>query len=382
MELKNLYQNLMNLCLDEKYEESFFFKDFTLDDKVYRIFNYRLVSWTTFQEAPDAKKCRGTMFEISGDEPVLVCLPPDKFFNYAEGGVDHKKAAEQSIIYIHEKLDGSLISTYNHHGKLRLKSKGSIASIQAVEAMQWLDLPENDDLRLDLERLTVLNNCTVNLEWTGPQNRIVIGYEKPELRALSIINNFTGQVAIGFSIADGMTLPFVQRYNRDDFIKGAELEEIVEQMYEETSGEGYVISFFGFNDAFYQVKVKNHTYCNLHKIKDSISNPEALAELIIRGGVDDVYEMFSDDDITINLIEDMENKIVPIFNHMVATTEMFYNTNKNLTRKEYAIKAIDEAEMLMPLLMNLYIERAISYEDFSVRNLHKIFGVKNVQKTN
>ena len=153
-------------------------------------------------------------------------------------------------------------------------------------------------------------------------------------------------------------------------------------MYNETTGEGYVISFYGPDELFYQVKVKNHTYCNLHKIKDSISNPEALAELIIRGGVDDVYELFSDDQITCNLIEDMENKIIPIFNHMVAVTESFYFGNKDLTRKEYAIKAKHQLEMLMPLLMNLYIEREISYEDFAVRNLHKLFGVKNVQKIN
>ena len=377
--MENLYQNLMNLCTDEKYEDAFYFKDFPLDDKVYRIFNYRLVGWTTFQEAPDSKKCRGTMFEISGNEPVLASLPPDKFFNYAEGGVDHTNFT--GTLIVNEKLDGSLISTYIHNGELRLKTKGSIASKQAFDAMAWLDLPENAEMKSIITDLAINKTCTVNMEWTGPQNRIVVGYEKPELRVISIIQNMNGIVMLNWITTK---LPFAEQINIEDYMADLETKDItsmVNKMYNETTGEGYVISFMK-EGVDYQVKVKNHTYCNLHKIKDSISNPEALAELIIRGEVDDVYELFADDPITVNVIEDMENKIIPIFNHMVAMTESFYFGNRDLTRKEYAIKAKQQLEILMPLLMNLYSEKEISYEDFAVRNLYKLFGVKNVQKNN
>lgn len=369
----------MNLCEDVKYDEAFFFQDFLLDDKVYRIFNYRLVGWTTFQDSPDAKKCRGTMFEISGETPILVCLPPDKFFNYAEGGVNHSNITGQ--VYIHEKLDGSLISTYLHNDELRLKSKGSIKSQQAIEAMEWLELSENKDFK-DMLWVVTNKNSTINLEWIGPQNRIVVGYEKPELKVLNVIHNKTGFMDI--NIISKCFEHHAKELYIHDFIKNQNdrnINNLVNIMYNETSGEGYVLSFYPEDGEFYQVKVKNHTYCNLHKIKDSISNPESLAELIIRGNVDDVYELFSDDMITINLIEDMENKIVPLFNHMVATVEAFYFENKHLIRKDYAIKAKAEVESLMPLLMNLYIEREISYEDFAVRNLNKMFGVKNVNKT-
>lgn len=372
-----LYNNLMNLCKDPIHEEAFYYQDYTFDDKIYRIFNYRLVNWTTFQDAVDAKKCRGTMFEIS-NEPVLASLPPDKFFNYAEGDVDHSNFSGN--ILVHEKLDGSLISTYMHNGELRLKSKGSINSSQAIEAMLWLELPKNSALKQNMLDIMADNACTINLEWTGPQNRIVVGYESTELRVLSINMHDTGYTILNWKDSD---LPFTAQINLDEYCADLEennLQSIVNKMYNETTGEGYVVSFLYDNNLQYQVKVKNHTYCNLHKIKDSISNPEALAELIIRGGVDDVYDLFSDDMITINIIEDMENVVVPIFNHMVATVEAFYFGNKDLTRKEYAIKARTEVPILMPLLMNLYIEREISYEDFAVRNIHTIFGIKNVNK--
>lgn len=372
-----LYNNLMNLCKDPIHEEAFYYQDYTFDDKIYRIFNYRLVNWTTFQDAVDAKKCRGTMFEIS-NEPVLASLPPDKFFNYAEGDVDHSNFSGN--ILVHEKLDGSLISTYMHNGELRLKSKGSINSSQAIEAMLWLELPKNSALKQNMLDIMADNACTINLEWTGPQNRIVVGYESTELRVLSINMHDTGYTILNWKDSD---LPFTAQINLDEYCADLEennLQSIVNKMYNETTGEGYVISFLYGTNLQYQVKVKNHTYCNLHKIKDSISNPEALAELIIRGGVDDVYDLFSDDMITINIIEDMENIVVPIFNHMVATVEAFYFANKDLTRKEYAIKAQKEVPILMSILMNLYIEREISYEDFAVRNIHTIFGIKNVNK--
>ena len=372
-----LYNNLMNLCTDPVHEDAFYYQDFTSDDKIYRIFNYRLVNWTTFQNAIDAKKCRGTMFEIS-NKPALVSLPPDKFFNYAEGDVNHCNFSGE--ILVHEKLDGSLISTYMHNGEMRLKSKGSINSSQAIEAMLWLELPENSELKQNMINILNEQECTINLEWTGPQNRIVVGYESADLRVLSINIHDDGHTILK---QNHINLPFTKQISLDEYC--ADLEEenmhsMVNKMYNETTGEGYVISFLYDSDLQYQVKVKNHTYCNLHKIKDSISSPEALAELIIRGGVDDVYDLFADDIHTINLIEDMENKVVPIFNHMVSDTEKFYFANKHLTRKEYAIKARTEVPILMPLLMNLYIEREINYEDFAVRNMNTIFGVKNVNK--
>ena len=65
--------------------EAFYYKDFTKENSIYRIFNYRLASYTDFQ-LPGALECRGTMFEINEDgEPIrLASLPMEKFFNLNE----------------------------------------------------------------------------------------------------------------------------------------------------------------------------------------------------------------------------------------------------------------------------------------------------------
>ena len=364
-----LYEKLLNLCNDSKFDGTFFFTDQELDGQVYRIFNYRLGGWLVFQENPEALEARGIMFNITNEsEPVLVCRPMQKFFNYAEGNVNH----EINVLYdVHEKLDGSLISSYFHNRELKLKTKGSIKSEQAINAMAWLAKDENALLRGYIHGKTLLNK-TVNLEWTSPTNRIVVGYQKDALRVLSVRDNETGELELP-TLFDG--IPSARQHSYSYI---GELHNLIEQMYSETVGEGYVLSFIRESTGkMYQVKVKNHKYCNLHKIKDSISNPEALAELIIRGQSDDVIQAFENDEITVNLILEQEKKIIPVFNEIVKDIEAFYEVNKHLDRKSFAIKATEERLQYMSVLMMLYTGRKVSYEDFAVKNMTKLFGVKN-----
>ncbi|CAF0989645.1 unnamed protein product [Didymodactylos carnosus] len=129
--MMSTYSNLMSLVEDD---HGFYFKDCELDSCRYRIFNYHLPTWSSFQK-PSALECRGIMYDITND-PRLVCLPPQKFFNYEEG--DRKHALGQLGDKM-MKIDGSLISTYLHQNKeLRLKSKASVTSTQAHCAMQLL----------------------------------------------------------------------------------------------------------------------------------------------------------------------------------------------------------------------------------------------------
>ena len=365
-----LYNQLMNLCENTAYKDAFYFQDSQLDNITYRIFNYRLVGWDTFQHeevACVACEARGIMFNITDiDDIKLACRPLKKFFNYAEGSVNH---AANTLMDIHEKLDGSLISSYIHNGALKLKSKGSIKSVQACDAMVWLDKIENSKLKAYIFEKTY-DGYTVNMEWTSPSNRIVIGYDEDMLRILSVRDNRTGLSELPH-IDDSLPVA------RQLVIPECTLSEMVAQMYQEQSGEGYILTFKTPAGEIYQTKVKNFKYCNLHKIKDSISNPETLAELIIRGQSDDVVEAFSDDPITIKLISDMEHHIMPIFNGIIKDTEDFFNEYGHFSRKDFAIKSQKENPTIMPLLMNKFLRKENDYERFAVRNLSKLFGIKN-----
>ena len=151
------YHNLMSLC---STSDSFYFKDVLLDATTYRVFNYRLCSYTIFHSLPDALNCRGTMFNINDPNNIkLVSLPPEKFFNYEEGNGAQQHELGQLGDQM-EKMDGSLISTFLHINKdnkpvVTLKSKTSVDSPQAREAMELLNGIANsrDTSRRELARI-------------------------------------------------------------------------------------------------------------------------------------------------------------------------------------------------------------------------------------
>jgi len=136
--MPQLYHDLISLC---SQNDGFYYKDVELDSVKYRIFNYNLCSYEQFHKYPSALNCRGTMFNITDLENVrLVCLPPEKFFNYEEGDGNNIHLLGTFGVQM-EKLDGSLISTYLHTTDqeiLKLKSKASLISSQAVEATNLL----------------------------------------------------------------------------------------------------------------------------------------------------------------------------------------------------------------------------------------------------
>lgn len=374
MNTKTLYQDLMALC---ENSESFHFKDFTLDDQVYRIFNYRLASWTEF-EKPNAKNCRGAMFNITDPNvPYIVSLPMEKFFNYEEGNVDHSNA---KMIFKMEKLDGSLISTYLHKDEVRLKSKASLFSEQAVAAMAFLNKPENAAYK---EAVTILAQCefTVNFEYTAPTNRVVVPYQTENLTIISIRDNVTGWDYYGDDEPQELLDCFnIKGISPENMVKYSVVEcydqlKYVDELRQEEVGEGYVIALQLPDGERYRVKVKNHKYLTLHSAKDGAQNPKRLCEAVIDEVTDDLRSLFADDPYILGMIKDMEDRVIPVYNHMINQVEHFYESMKDVDRKTYAIAAKSAYPQYMGLLMNLYLGQPNDYKEFAKKNMKELFGV-------
>lgn len=354
---QQLYKNLMSLT--EK-NEAFYFQDFLLDDKVYRIFNYRLASYTDFLQ-PGALECRGIMFEMFGAPQScprrLAAMPMEKFFNLNENpstmNLDLSK-----VVRIESKADGSLMSSYLHNDEVRLKSKGSLFSEQALDAMKWLNLPENELLRDVIGTMTKMN-CTVNLEWCAPQNRIVIGYEKPHLKILNVRDNNNGDY---IDIDDTWWAPLyrIEKVIVDD---PAQFVASVPSM---TDIEGYVIQL----ESGQRVKLKCDWYLSLHHAKDSVNNPRRLFEAILDEGIDDLRSLFHEDCVAMGIIDQMQVKVDHVYNAMVNAVEAFYEAHKDEDRKTYAIAGQQDPSLksgslsFFGLAMNKYLQKPIDYKDF------------------
>ena len=370
------YNNLMDLI---KNDESFFFKDFNLQDKTYRIMNYHLASWTSFQ-SPSALNCRGIMYDVTDPTNVkLVSLPPEKFFNYEEGGVDHTKGKFGDKMV---KMDGSLISTYTHEGEIYFKSKGSLFSSQALDAMKLVSKEEHSSFKEELKKLVDMG-YTVNLEYTSPENRIVVPYQEEKLTVLSVRSHLDGQNYFATKLKKLLDQHGLHTVKSNMVVheslhdKPLEHSKFVDDVRAEQEGEGYVVEIVIDESISYLTKIKNLKYIALHHTKDSVNSPKRLFEAVIEEGTDDLRSMFADDPYVLNKVEEMEKLVQPIFNHIIKTVEGFCEENKELSRKDYAIKAKSEHPEYMGMLMNAYLNQPIDYKTFAKKHRKDIFGIED-----
>lgn len=357
-----LYSNLIDLV---ESNEAFYCSDQTFDNTNYKIFNYRLASYSNFL-LPSALECRGTMFEVtsSGDPIRLASLPIHKFFNLYECP-DTMDLDLSTVNRIMVKSDGSLISSYMHGNSLRLKSKGSLASDQALAAMEWLDEYEHTELKEKIWHYT-RHGYTVVMEWCSPDNRIVLGYDKPQLIVLHVRDNDTGNYRPDLKQAFG-------HYMLDELPIDTPITfvESIPNMTDDI--EGFVCML----DDGTWFKIKTLKYLAKHKTKDSVNCPRLLFEAVVEEASDDMRSMFYDDPTALKLIDDMEVFVDYHYNHMVNNVEVFYASNQQLDRKSYAIAAKSELDKKeFGLAMGLYLGRPANYKS-TMKKHWKSYGLQD-----
>lgn len=365
---QTLYDNLMAICATT---EAFYYVDQDYEGDIYRIFLYRLASYTDFQ-LPNALECRGHTFRITNGVE-LVCMPMEKFFNLGENpSVINLDLSVHNIDSIMDKLDGSLISTAITRYGLRLKTKGSFFSEQSVAATALLQSNYNTELREYCNRMAA-NGYTVNMEYTSPSNRIVLGYDDSQLRVLNVRNNENGKYLPFDEIAVALHSKFIVPVHKIP----VQSEEWINSIYGMTGIEGFVINLKNGPT----IKVKCDAYCVLHKTKDSISSERKLFEACVMETADDLRGLFKDDQYTINLINTMEVKVSKLYNHISVVIEKFYNENKHLDRKTYAILGQNTSEItdngVFGLVMNVYVGKPYDLKEFMIKNYTK-FGIRDI----
>lgn len=341
--------------------EVFFASDHIFKGVLYRIFSYRLGAYTPFMQ-PDALEGRGIMFEIQNELPVrLVCRSMHKFFNLNENPATMDlDISVDNIELVMNKADGSLISTYlDHEGELQLKSKTSLSSDQVH--MAWKIVNQDPYLKDCLTDMTN-SGLTVNLEYIGPDNQIVIGYEKADLRILNARYREDGTYLFK-PLSEKDAAYTVQHFEPNYDLKSLE---------NATGFEGVVVVL----KTGQWFKLKTPWYAALHHTKDSINSKRRLFECIINEAADDLKAMFFADPISIQKIIDMENLVVPQFRHYVKLVEDFYVANKALDRKSYAIKGQQELKDIFSLGMSKYLGREVDYKEWAVKHI-ELFGVKD-----
>ncbi len=372
---QKLWDELMALV---DSNEAFFYADHSYLERWWRIFNYRLASYTDFL-LPSALECRGIMFEISEEgkdaDPIRIAARPmQKFFNYRENPMT-MDVDLWDVEQIFDKADGSLITSYQADGQIHLKSKGALQSDQAVAATQLLRSADYQWADDTIHAIHVSGAC-VNMEYVAPDNRIVIGYEEPGLIVLNVRDLITGGYWSHTKVQELFGDLACYEYKPDfgDHLDSqATKVEFLEGIPDATGIEGVVVYM---RDGLW-MKMKTEAYLTAHRAKDSINSPRRLFEAVLEEATDDLRSLFFDDQVALNMIEEMEVRVDHIYNHAVDSVERFYERNKGMERKDYAIAGQAELDKpLFGLAMNKYLGKEADYKAFLRKN-YKSFGIKD-----
>lgn len=331
--MKELYEQLMALCDNDS--TPFYFSDQQLVNEHYRIFSYHFTdkeSWLL----PAALESRGIMFETTegGEFIRLASRPMQKFFN--KGEVDFIDYGDP--VYVMHKADGSLISSYQDGDQcIMLKSKASITSDYAKLAM---DLMGEDQALFDFILWCELAGYTVNMELVSPDPffRIVLHYPHPRLIILNVRHRVTGEYMNHNEIPK-------------EYFAGTAEVSALDYLDTVTNIEGYVC--IDSNDNWW--KEKAAWYLERHRAKDFVNQPNAFILLVLKEEADDVFTLIADQPEIVAEMQVIQHKVITRANRFINVTTKYWQDNKDLTRKEYAIKGKAELGRLeFALAMKYY----------------------------
>lgn len=227
---------------------------------------------------------RGITFEKNSGELVLLGLP--KFFNYDQLVGDKRYSQEEvkqlcqalnfqtDKVRLSGKLDGSMViaSYCTTLDKVQTGTTGSTESVQAKRAKQLLNSKTIDYLKEN-------PHISLIFELIGPDNRIVIEYDKEELVLLNAMDKKTLDFVDDKLLEElkqnlGYRVPEVREYTVE------ELQKFVET---DTKYEGFVTK----NKYGNLVKIKTKDYLEKHSFFSMVNIENKFDEVILKNYIKD-----------------------------------------------------------------------------------------------
>jgi len=239
----------------------------TVDQKNgYISVTYHIVTEASQFDSLYAREARGIKFDLEGN--ILARSMP-KFFNKGERPKEEKKYSDKQPT-IQEKLDGSLVHPLVLGDEVRLITKAGVTET-SIRAEKECQLSEDQ-----LNKLGELleQGYTPLLEYTSPNNRVIVNYEKPELTLLAVRDTISGEFQDLTYYSHLLNLPTPDIYEDDS------LDKISQWM----GVEGVVLVY---NDG-YRLKVKTEDYLRKHHALEGLSLEKHAMSLALEDKVDDL----------------------------------------------------------------------------------------------
>jgi T4 RnlA family RNA ligase len=330
-------------CLDLVYKHDCFYKKTEMvNNTPITSFTYRIANYSDFCNT-GAINMRGITFNSNTEK--LIALPFWKFFNYGENPfTEPLEVNNWNISSIYEKLDGSLVYFYNINDQFHAKTKFNCMAPQAIESMEIVQC--NEHLKSFIVN-NLDNNYTPMFEYVSPTNRIVIPYNKQDLIYLGSRNMKTGELIKFNNENIKQPINYADKFkNIDDIVNYCGVSDKME--------EGFVVHFNNTEI----VKIKTRKYIDLHHTISSVTNEKYLASVILHEEMDDLISLLPSE--FHEFVNNFKTKLVKHYNHIIHEATKFYELNKNLEQKQYALLALDtftDNKPMFSIAMNLKTEK-------------------------
>lgn len=337
--------------VSEFYDSEFF----TLNEKEIfghkvKWYNYHVIFSDTFNSGNSLRdsvvqEFRGITF--CSKTGKLLRRPLHKFFNLNEipstFELNFKNGTYNYNDYMAmDKVDGSMICPIIIGNDI-FWGTGNLATEFHDYVEEFLiDSGKKDEYKLFVNMLSSSGHSPI-FEFTSKHNRIVLDYKKPDLKLLHIRNKKTGQYVnpknIDKLLGDTFTNISVCHIYKKPFDS-----TLVQKLSKMSDIEGIVI----FNKG-HMIKIKTEWYCNLHKIKESLSNEHKTIEIILDGKMDDLLSLVNDDDDYdyVLMVEKMIENLFHSTYHRI-----LHLASQNLSKKDLGLS--DEKHLIKTVMFSCW----------------------------
>ena len=246
-------------------------------DETTGLYGIRYISMGVDWTKPYMLMARGLVIDGDGN---IVSVPYPKFFNYKQYESDYRPdLSDEFIEYycnydegdsynVYEKLDGTMIAVTNYNGELLFSTTNKPNSKYALKAKEWVEnnlTKEQIDFILD-ETSEGIGITTLIFEYIGPDNKIVVDYNKEELV-------LTGGITMFEPGSPRLLVHHCLEYiSRHSGIRMANLignnsdysaQKLIEIAKKEKGIEGFVLRFNHITPK--QLKIKTEDYIDKHR---------------------------------------------------------------------------------------------------------------------
>lgn len=305
---------------------------------------------------PVVRMCRGIVLEK--DTWQIVAYPFYRFYNFEEVPEEREKFNWDKAVAT-EKVDGSLVSVFNYHGKWYISTRSKIGGDNKINdnIHTFKDIFNLAIAPLTFDEFTDLldEQFCYTFELVSPFNRIVTEYKENKIYFIGCRDKITFNEIPYYEmykqfdqkLKDIVLIPkIIPLVNENGEFRGFEemkaLANGLNQM-----DEGFVVTDFSHlvNGNFPRTKVKNSAYVALHHLRGTLENGNItyhnILNIVYKNEVDEVCASLPHYANIIHDVQDKWNKFIEAFNTEVKTIKHYLVDDIDITdkdlKKEFAL---------------------------------------------